>query len=93
MTKKNNKIFILQSRIEKKLLRLKKITIEQWLISLIFFAAIQALTQYLTNKKPDPWETEYILEFYNDPIFYLGLMLTFAVGYFAMRIKSQSIKR
>ena len=75
------KIIELQHRIEQRLYKFKNITFDQFLYSLIAFAGIQALTQYLTIETPNKWmESQYVLEFYNDPVFYLGLMLTFMIA-------------
>lgn len=85
-------IFLFQLKIEKKLKSFKNISFEHFLMSLIGFSSIQALYQFLTIKALDPWQDKQVLEFINDPVFYIGLTLTFLLGLLFFR-KIDKLKR
>lgn len=79
------KIIEFQTTIEKKLVNFKNITFKHFLMAWICSSGVQALVQFLTIKSPNPWEDKQVLEFYNDPAFYLGLMLTFMIALLIIR--------
>jgi hypothetical protein len=76
---RKQQILNFQLKIEKKLQKIKNLSFKQWLYALIGASGIQALVQYFTIEYPEAWQEKLELEFYNDPAFYLGLMLTFLI--------------
>ena len=86
--KRKQCFYDIQDKIYNKIIKIRKITLKQWIYAWIGFAAIQALTQFLTIKQPETWQEQLDLELMNDPAFYIGLLLTLLVALFVME-KSQ----
>ena len=79
------KIMKFQLKIERKFQKFKDLSFEYWLYALIGACSIQALFQFLTVKYSETWQDKTELELLNDPVFYLGLMLTFMVALLIIR--------